>query len=113
MQSGVDRPTAASSEPNIGDSRHVVQRNQMLQLRLSFPLTVIPRCFNTYLFFSCFTSSRVEILRACAGSNDGRTASFDLILCLRFALSIPRHTYPPSLSCLLYNSLQRCQYLLQ
>lgn len=78
-----------------------------------FPLTVMPRCFNTHSFFSCFNSSRVEILRACAGPNDGRAASFDLILCLRFALSIPRHTYPPSLSCVLPNSLRCCQYLLQ
>jgi hypothetical protein len=62
-----------------------------------FPPPVVPRCFNTYSFFSCFTSFHVEIPRARAGPNDGRAraASFDLVLCLRSALSTPRHLLHP------------------
>jgi len=37
-----------------------------------FPLTVMP---HAHSFFSCFTSSHVEIPRACASPNDGRAAS--------------------------------------
>ncbi|KAF8494962.1 hypothetical protein F5888DRAFT_1714520 [Russula emetica] len=58
--------------------------------------------------FLVFTRFHVENPRACGGPNDGR-ASFDLILCLRFALSTPS----PSLSCLLPYSLRHCQYLRQ
>jgi len=67
---------------------HAVQRNQMLQLRLSFPA----HCHAS--FISCFTSSHVEIPRACAGPNDRRATSFDLILCVHSALSTPRHLRP-------------------
>jgi hypothetical protein len=64
--------------------------------------------FNTYSFLSCFTSSHVGIPRACP--NDGRAASFDVILCLHPVDPLPSH---PSLSCLLRYSLRHSEYLRQ
>jgi hypothetical protein len=61
--------------------------------------------------FLGFTSSHVEIPRACGGPNEGR-ASFDLILCPPLRTVGPSPS-PPSLSCLLPYSLRHCQYLRQ
>jgi hypothetical protein len=79
-----------------------------------FPSPVVPRCFNTYSFFSCFTSSHVEIPRAGGGPNDGRAALFDLICvsaspCRPLAISsvpgMPSSLFPSTLSIFVPTSL--------